>query len=369
MNVAELRAHFPITREKAYLFNGNICPCATPVRDAMARFLEVWTCGGDECWAVGHDAFEAGKALFAKLVGTTADTIVGIGNTTTGINIAAGLIRPGGGQNVVVTELEHMSNVYPWLAMRQRGVEVRYVPQRDGAIDMGEFAAAIDDETAAVSISHVTMGTGYRFNLDEVCSAAHEHGARVVVDAAQSAGAVPIDVTRSGVDLLAAPSFKWMFGPLGAGFLYVCPELIETCDPPLPGWFGVVNPGDNDLHEPKWHPSAHKFERGVPAMIAFAGAAAGLKLLDDFGCDKVFERTSALATYLYDALAALDVTIDTPSSPAHRAGIIAVKLPGHDALCEQLEQAGIHCGNWLGRLVGRIKAYFEKDLEKEGGSL
>ena len=77
------------------------------------------------------------------------------------------------------------------------------------------------------------------------------------------------DAPQCGVDLLAAPSFKWMFSPLGAGFLYVCPELIETCDPPLPGWFGVVNPGDNDLHEPKWHRSAHKFERGVPAMIAF----------------------------------------------------------------------------------------------------
>ena len=346
----ELRNLFPITGEQIYLFNGNIIPCATPVRQAMTAFLEVWTRGGDACWESGATAYLKAKTLFAELIHAAPEGIVGIPNTTTGINMAALMIRPGAGQNIVVTELEHMSNVYPWMQFRNDGAEIRYVPAPVGQIEMQAFADAVDEQTAAVSISHVTMGTGFRWDLAAVCRIAHAHGARVVIDAAQSAGVVPIDVQAWGVDFLAAPTFKWMLGPLGAGFLYVCPELVSACDPPLPGWFGVTNPGDNDLHHPHWHDTAHKFERGVPSMIGFAGAAAGLELLRDIGHQAVYERTAELAGYLYDGLLDLEATLCTSADPAQRAGIVAMQLPDQDRLWQQLEEAGIHVGNWLGCL-------------------
>ena len=349
-SLEQLRNLFPITRESIYLFNGNIIPCATPVREAMQAFLEDWTRHGDGCWTTGAQAFAEGKLLFAELIHASPETIVGIPNTTTGINLAALMIRPQAGQNVVVTELEHMSDVYPWLAFKKQGVEIRYVPAREGRIELDEFSNYVDDQTAAVSICHVTMGTGFRWDLAQACKIAKGHGAKVVVDAAQSVGAVPTDVSAWGVDILAAPSFKWMLGPLGAGFMYVCPELIAACDPPLPGWFGVTNPGENDLHHPRWHQTAHKFERGVPSMIGFVGAAAGLKLLREVGHEAVFDRIAELASYLYEGLSELGVTLCTPRQPARRAGIVAIQLPGQDRLWKQLEESRIHIGNWLGCL-------------------
>ena len=350
LNVGELRRLFPITREKVYLFNGNIIPCATPVRQAMESFLDSWMHNGDASWELGSSALAKAKTLFAEMIGAPAETIVGIPNTTTGINMAAMMIRPRTGQNIVVTELEHMSDVYPWLRFQREGVEIRYVPASKGAIEMEHFTGAVDDRTAAVCICHVTMGTGFRWDLSEVCRIAHRRGARVVVDAAQSVGAVRTDVTAWGVDILATPTFKWLLGPMGAGFLYVCPDLIAACDPPLPGWFGVKNPGDNELHSPQWHETAHKFERGVPSQICFVGAAAGLQLLRDIGHQQVFDRIARLTTYLYDGLVEIGVTPTTPSSPQRRAGIVAIQVPDQDRLCHELQEQGIHIGNWLGFL-------------------
>ena len=361
LTLEQLRRLFPITEEKKYFFNGNICPCASPVQQAMEEFLDAWTHTGDGCWAVGNNAFEEAKSLFGQLINAAPDTITGITNTTTGINMAALMVQPREGQNVVVTELEHMSDVYPWLAFKPRGVKIRYVPARDGHIDMVEFERSIDDDTAAVCISHVTMGTGFCFDLNEICRMAHAHGARVVVDGAQSVGAVPINVRASKVDFFAAPTFKWMFGPLGAGFLYVCPELIKACDPPLPGWFGVLNPLENDLWKTNWHTSAHKFERGVPAMIAFVGAEAGLRLLARIGHDAVFSRISELASYLIEGLTSLGVSVPTPNDPRKRAGIVAAEIPDYKTLWVQLENQSIHTGDWLGYLRIDTACYNTRD--------
>jgi selenocysteine lyase/cysteine desulfurase len=194
------------------------------------------------------------------------------------------------------------------------------------------------------------MGSGFRWDLEEVCKIAKNRGARMVIDAAQSAGTVPIDVSAWNVDILAAPCFKWMLGPLGAGFMYICPELIAACDPPLPGWFGVTNPGENDLRLPCWHETAHKFERGVPSMMAIVGAAAGLKLLKALRHEAVFNRIATLTRYLYEALSELGVTIATPRDAVERAGIVAIRLPGQDRLWQRLKESKIHVGNWLGCL-------------------
>ena len=132
--------------------------------------------------------------------------------------------------------------------------------------------------------------------------------------------------------------------------MYVCPEMIAACDPPLPGWFGVTNPGENDLHQPRWHPTARKFERGVPSLISFVGATAGLNLLQAVGHQVVFDRTTQLAGYLSDRLSELGVRLCTPRDPAKRAGIIAIRLPDQNRLWQQLEAARIHVGNWLGCL-------------------
>ena len=351
MKMDELRSLFPITREKIYLFNGNIIPCATPVRRAMETHLEQWTRAGDACFRHCMETYQQAKQLFAELINASPESVIGLHSTTSGINLAALMIHPTAGQNVVVTDLEHICNVHPWLKFKDEGVEVRYVPARGGTIEMEDFARAVDDETAAVSICHVTMNTGFRWGLAEACGIAHQHGARIVVDAAQSVGAVPTDVRRWRVDFLAAPTYKWLLGPMGAAFLYINPELVSAYDPPMAGWLGVQDPFEIDLRDTRWLRTPQRFEPGgMPGMICFAGAAAGLGLLGDIGHDTVFKRIEESVTYLYQGLSDINVTLDTPRRPQQRAGILAMKVREQDRLWRQLEQKGIHIGNWAGYL-------------------
>ena len=346
----DVRALFPITREMIYLFNGNINACATPVRDALASFLDDWVRTGDATLAQSFAAIARSNELFAEMIGASPQTVLGVPNTTVGINLAAQMIRPRPGQNIVTTDLELVVTVHPWLPFTAAGAQMRYVPARDGTIAMEDLAAAIDDDTAAVSICHVMSGTGFRVDLAELSRIAHSHGAKLVVDAAQSAGCTPIDVTAWGVDFLSAPTFKWLMGPTGAGFLYVCPELVAACDPPLPGWFGLENVADVDLRNPVWFKTAQKFERGLPGTMCYVGAAAGMQMLRDLGHDNVYNQVERLATYLHERLTEIGVTVVTPADPSQRAGIIAMQTPGQDELHKQLEQKKIHVGNWMGCL-------------------
>jgi cysteine desulfurase/selenocysteine lyase len=346
----DIRALFPIAQEMVYLFNGNINACPTPVRAALGAFLDDWVRTGDGTLDQSFAAITKSNTLFAEMIGTSPQNIVGVPNTTMGINLAAQMIRPQPGQNIVTTDQELVVTVHPWLPFTSQGVEMRYVAARNGCIAMEDLAEAIDDQTAAVSICHVMSGTGFRVDLRELARIAHSHGAKLVVDAAQSAGCTPIDVTAWEVDFLSAPTFKWLMGPTGVGFLYVCPEMVAACDPPLPGWFGLENVADVDLRHPVWFKSAQKFERGLPSTLGYIGAAAGLQMLHDIGYTKIYDEVERLSTYLHEQLTALGVTVVTPANPQQRAGIIAMQTPGQDQLHEQLEQKKIHVGNWMGCL-------------------
>jgi selenocysteine lyase/cysteine desulfurase len=344
-----LRSLFPIANQKIYLFNGNIIPCSTPVQQAMQSHLEQWTGAADGCFDSCVEIYNRARRLFAELINAPEDSILSTHSTTCGLNLASLMIQPQAQQNVVVTELEHICNVHPWLKYKKRGVEIRYVPARNGAIELDEYEKAVDDDTAAVSICHVTMNTGFRWDLKEATRIAHEHGAKIVVDAAQSAGAVPIDVRDCEVDFLAAPTYKWLLGPMGAGFCYVCPRLVDEYDPPHASWLGVERPFEIDLREAKWFDSPRKFQTGgMPPMICFAGAAAGMKILRDAGQQNVYGHIAYLCSYLYDGLQELGLDIDTPAEAQRRAGIVAIKVPNWDHIWQNLEEKNIHVGNWAG---------------------
>lgn len=349
-NVDAIRALFPITERSTYLYNGNINPCATPVRAAMEHFLDTWSTEGDGAWEEGFAAFEDAKVLFGRLVGCDPDTLCSVPNTSTGINLAARIIAPPPGSNVVVDELSHMSNVYPWLALRSSGVEVRMARARDGRVPIEEMARLVDARTAAIDVCHVSMGSGFRFDLGALCDLARSAGAALVVDAAQSAGAIPIDLRATPVDFLVAPGFKWLLGPLGAGLLHVREDWIGRAEPPMIGWLAVTDPGSNDLREIRLQSTAMRFETGSLNLVGYAGLRAGLQLLQDIGPSWVYSRIAGLADRLYRGvvrLAPLGVRPWTPADPAERAGIVAFDAPRRAQLHAHLESRGIHVGHWL----------------------
>lgn len=342
-DVRELRQLFPVTEHWTYLYNGSIHACPTPVSQAMRTFLSEWENGGEAAFFPAFEAFGRLKARFAALIHASPDNIVVTESTTAAINLAAQIISPQSGQNIVVTDLAFMSNTYPWLVSHP-SVEVRYVQNRQGRIHMEDLGALVDQHTAAISICAVTVGSGYRYDLVEVERL--RGNTPLVVDAAQALGLVDIDINQPPLDFLATTTSKWLMGPTGVGFLYVCDRHLSA-RPPAAGWLAAANVADWDVRTCELHQTAMRFQGGIPNLVGVVGALAALELHEEIGRPFIEERVRQLTGYLLDELAEIGVAIWTPRADHERAGIVFFRTPEITTLHAKLKESRIYCGNFL----------------------
>jgi cysteine desulfurase/selenocysteine lyase len=204
--------------------------------------------------------------------------------------VAAGVDwRPG--DNVVIPDEEHWNNTFPWLSLKERGVEVRIVSLAEDKACLSESVEAlVDDRTRVVATAHVQFATGFRTDLKRLSSIAHAKGALLCVDGIQAAGACPLDMVADGVDVYAAAGFKWLLGMPGTGFLYVSKGAQQQIRPTAPGMFAadhgpVVAGRAGPLCEAPlaFHQDARQYEAGSIAYSLFHGWTAGLQLLQEIG--------------------------------------------------------------------------------------
>ena len=191
-----------------------------------------------------------------QLINADPETIAIGTSFTEALCQVAWWVRPGAGRNVVSSEVDFPSVTYPWHRIAEdTGCDVRLVGVLDDpeGFDVGKVAAHVDDSTAVICISHVQYLTGHLLDLTALAELAHRHGALLIVDATQSAGQVPIDVSASGVDVLIAGSYKWLCSTFGAAICYISPGLLESFRPPFVGWRSTVHPYSLDA---RWLPLA-----------------------------------------------------------------------------------------------------------------
>jgi len=340
-NITQVRDQFPITKNKVFLNHAAMSPPPKPVADAVRKCLDDFSNFG----TTSMEWNDGGKPFFAKLVGAKPQEIALVENTSMGMNMAANAIRPQSGSKVVTTDLEYPSVVYPWLR-ESLGVKVHYVKNVDGKILLEDFEKAVDDNTAAVSVSHVEYANGFRNDLKALSEIAHEHGAYLVVDAIQSAGAMQIDVKKDDVDFLATAGYKWLLSPVGAGYLYVRDELIQKLEPPFAGWASVKQEIFNtvdfwEIWKLQLSETASRFEVGSPSYLSLMGATEALKLLLNAGIANVEQRILKLTDYLMEGLMNLGVNVKTPREKQCRSGIVLAEVDKPKELCEALTQKGI----------------------------
>jgi selenocysteine lyase/cysteine desulfurase len=346
VDLARFRAEFPITRTRAYLFSGAMAPAAAPVRAAWDEWTDRWSADPNAVYT-GDGLLGAADRLresFAALIGADPATIAITDNTCRAANIAIRILaeRPGG--NVVVDDGTYPSSAYPWYARGDR--EVRHVPT-DGVADAaGALAERIDADTVAVCITHVAPFTGRRHDLRAIADAAHARGAKLVVDAAQSTGVVPIDVGRDGVDVLVTTAMKWLLGPPGIGFLHLRPDLLAEAPVLDVGYLGLDAPlGDWPPHTmPPIVADARRYELGLPNLPGVFAARAGIELLREVGIERVFARVEELVRRCMDGLAERGAEFLTPADPAQRAGVIAFRHPDPHGLSDLCRARGVDIG-------------------------
>jgi len=340
-NIAKIREQFPITKHKVFLNHAAMSPLPKPVADAVRKSTDDFSNFG----ATSIEWNDGGKPFFAKLIDAKPEEIALVENTSVGLNIAANVLHYPPGSKIVTTDLEYPSVVYPWLR-RSLGVKVHYVKNVDGKILLEDVEKAVDDKTVAVAISHVEYVNGFRHDLRALSEIAHEHGAYIIVDAIQSAGAMQIDVKRDDVDFLTTACYKWLLSPPGAGYLYIKEELIEKFEPPFIGWASVKQEifetiDFYDIWSLRLSETASRFEIGSPSSISLIGATEALKMLLDTGIEKIESRILKLTGHLIEAVKNLGLKLQTSEETPYRSGIVNFKIDKPQEVAKKLSSKGI----------------------------
>jgi len=340
-NIEKIREQFPVTKNKAFMNHAAMSPLPKPVAEAVRKYVNDFSNLG----TTSIEWNEGGKPLFAKLVGAKSEEIACIENTSVGLNIAANVLYYPPSSKIVTTDLEYPSVVYPWLR-KSLGAKVHYVKNVNGKILLNDMEKAVDDKTVAVAVSHVEYVNGFRHDLRALSEIAHEHGAYLIVDAIQSAGAMQIDVKKDDVDFLASACYKWLLSPPGAGYLYVKEDLIEKFEPPFVGWASVKDEVFEtldfwDIWSLRLSETASRFEVGSPSFISLIGATEALKMLLSFGIEHVEKRILKLTGRLIDAVKDFGFELQTPEEPQCRSGIVNFKVDKPQEVVEKLKNKKI----------------------------
>ena len=340
-NIDKIREKFPVTKNEIFMNHAGQSPLPKPVADAVRKYVNDFSNFG----TTSIEWNDGGKPLFAKLIGAKPEDIAFVENTSVGLNIAANVLSYPPRSKIVTTDLEYPSVVYPWLR-KSLGVKVRYVENVDGKILLEDVEKAVDDKTVAVAVSHVEYVNGFRHDLRALSEIAHEHGAYIIVDAIQSAGAMQIDTKRDDLDFLTSACYKWLLSPPGAGYLYVKEELIEKFEPPFVGWASVKPEVFEtidfwDIWSLRLSETASRFEVGSPSFMSLVGATEALKMILNTGIENIEKRILKITDHLIDVLKDLGLELQTPEESAHRSGIVNFQINRPEEVAKKLKSKGI----------------------------
>ncbi len=306
MTIEQIRSLFPITKEAVYLNSASQSPLNLLVYDRLQAQLKT------ELIPLGKKAYDRDntRVLLSKLLGGSPEEYALVTSTGVGMGIVAQGIDLKKGDNIVIPEREHWNNTFPWLQLEKKGVEVRFAKiNEDNSIDPETIKKLVDYKTRVVTIAAVRFNSGFRPNLAVIGKIAHDKGALFVVDVAQAAGMIPINIEKDQIDVMAGCGFKWLLGMHGTGFLYVSKRAMKMIAPVLPGMFSA----DNLYDELSYHDDARKFETGTIAYSLFDAWTAGLELILDIGVKNIYENAIEITEFLIDGLREKRYPIVTPT--------------------------------------------------------
>jgi selenocysteine lyase/cysteine desulfurase len=321
-NFRSYRQEFPIANKYIYLDHSGVAPASLRVKNAIEKFLAESAEGGAFYYPKWAQRTMDIRKTCARLINAETDEIAFVKSTAHGLSIVAEGLDWKTGDNLLIYEKEFPSNIFPWLNLRRKGVEVKVIPSRDGRIVIEDIERLIDSKTRLLSLSSVQFSNGFRVDLKRVGELCKKSNVLLCVDAIQSLGVIPMDVMAFHIDFLSADAHKWLLGPEGIGIFYCRRELAERLDPPLIGWKSVQNEFDFDHPAFCLKTDAQRFEEGSMNLMGIFGAGAAIELLFEVGINDVEGRVLGLGDVIIQEAEKRGYPILTPKVQAARGGNI-----------------------------------------------
>lgn len=323
MDITELRSQqFPVTERYTYLNHAAVAPVSVAVRQAMDEIVGGAADHGLAQLETWRQLYATARDRVAALVGAQPSQVAFLKNTTDGLIAVALGVDWRAGDNVVLARGEFPANVYPWLNLANRGVQVRWVAERQNRLCVDDFAAAINEKTRVLSVSSVEFFSGFRNDLAALGQLCRERGVLFVVDGIQSVGALQIDFQTLGIDCLAADGHKWLMGPEGCALFVVSAKALSQLQIAGLGWASVQSAYDFLEYDTRLYEDARRFETGTHNTAGIAGLQAAVNLLLDVGMPYVESRILDLTQRLVQGLESHAYHVLGSRQPHEASGIV-----------------------------------------------
>ena len=387
MNIKDVREQFPILHQQVnghdlvYLDSAATSQKPRVVIDAMNEYYRSYNSnvhrGVHTLGTKATDAYEGAREKVRAFIGASSvQEIIFTRGTTTALNtVAISYARANlkEGDEIVITHMEHHANIIPWQqAAKATGATLKYIPlQEDGTLSLEDVKQTITHQTKIVAVTHVSNVLGTINPIKDIAKIAHDHGAIIVVDGAQSTPHMKIDVQDLDCDFFAFSGHK-MCGPTGIGVLYGKKDLLNNMEP---AEFGGEMIDFVDLYDSTWKELPWKFEAGTPIIAGAIGLGKAIDFLNDIGMEEVSRYEHQLATYALERFKELEGA--TVYGPQHRAGLVTFNLDDvhpHDASTVLDTEgvairAGHHCAQplmkWLGVSATARASFYLYNTEEE----
>jgi kynureninase len=354
----DYRSEFPILEHTTYLINHSLGAMPRKAEDGAAEYARTWRERGIRAWGEGwwELPMTVGDQI-GRIVGAPAGSTVMHQNVAIAEAIVLSCFRPTPARNRIVYERGNFPSVR-YLYQAQPDLEVVVCEDED------EIAAAIDERTLLVPISHVLFKSGEIQDVERIVGRAHEAGAHVILDAYQSAGIVPLDVAALNVDFAVGGSVKWLCGGPGNGWLYVRPDLAERLEPTFTGWQAHEAPFAFE-EEMRYAEGAARFLTGTPNVPALYAGTPGYDLIEEIGIERVRANSLRQTDRLIALADAAGLEIRSPREHARRGGTVTVHVDEFPAVYKELAERQILCDFRPGAGIRIGPHYFTSDEELE----
>ena len=318
---------FPSLASTIHLANCSHGPQSRSVREAVDIYLEGWRERGMD-WDGWMGEVARAREAFARLIGADADEVAVSTSASAAVASIASAIEPVGPRcRIATTDAEFPTVSHVWLAHEKYGLQVDWVPVRDGGVRLEDYETIVDERTLLVSATHVYYRNGFKQDVRRIAGIAHRAGALLLVDAYQSLGTCDVDVRKLDIDILVSGNVKYLLGLPGIAFIYVKDELIGRFHPALTGWFGRTNPFSFDVRHLDFAPGARRLETGTPPVFAAVAARAGIDIIEEVDPHRIGPRIEELSRYAIESAANHGLEYVGPDDVTYKGATTSIRVP------------------------------------------
>ncbi len=337
------RSWFPfLSTGKIWMNHAAVSPLSLRVSDAVARYLQRCAVEEIDTYVSSLPIAAKTKQNLATMIGTTADRIAFVGNTSDGLNVLAAGLEWHTGDRIILNDSEFPSNIVPFINLRRHGVEIDFLETRSGEITAERIEQLITPRTRLLSLSFVQFLTGFRADLDAIGRVCKKHGIIFCVDAIQGLGASPLSVRSANIDFLSCGAPKWLMGLMGIGFIYVSEELQQHIHQAYAGWTSNKNFfGDFFNYRIAFDETARRYENGTQNYAGIVALCESTATLLEVGIAHIQEHLLRMTELVIAAVDDAGFEVVTPRDHSKRAGIVTFKCPHAGQLFDTLAKENI----------------------------